>query len=267
MSPSSVSPLSTIEALTFDVFGTVVDWRSTVVEELTLRAFRKLSTELEPRLKSRLEAITEKDWATFAQQWRNSYKTFCSTFNAEHDAWKSVDQHHHDSLIELLNAWELGGLYSSAEIQSLSLVWHRLNPWPDSPEGVQKLGELTNTATLSNGNAALVRDLNDFGGLGFHLLLSAETFRAYKPNAVVYHGAVERLGAEPGQVAMVAAHLSDLQAARSCGLRTIYVERPHEEDWGKDEDRYKDATQWVDMWVTHEEGGLLEVARRLDAIL
>jgi 2-haloacid dehalogenase len=267
MSPGSISPLSEIEALTFDVFGTVVDWRSSITEELTLRAYRKLSADLPSGLKSRLESITEEDWGKFAQQWRNSYKAFCGNFDPERDAWRSVDDHHYDSLVELLKTWELEGLYSDAEMKSLSLAWHRLTPWPDSSAGIHELGKLAHTATLTNGNLALVRDLNDFGNLGFQVLFSAETFKAYKPNPVVYRGAVEKLYVEPHQVAMVAAHLNDLQAARSCGLRTIYVERPQEEDWGRDEDRYKEARQWVDLWISQEEEGLVEVAKRLDTIL
>lgn len=116
---------------------------------------------------------------------------------------------------------------------------------------------------MSNGNLALLRDLDDFGSLGFHKLLSAEMFGAYKPNPAVYVGAAREPGLEPCQVAMVAAHLSDLQAARACGLRTIYVERPREEAWDKDGDDYRQARDWVDVWIPEHHDGLVSLARQL----
>ncbi|KAK5992409.1 hypothetical protein PT974_05813 [Cladobotryum mycophilum] len=264
--PSASSPLANVEALAFDIFGTVVDWRSSVTDELTLRGFRKSSAEIPRDLRERLDSMTEGDWARFAQEWRSSYHYLCHSFDPSRDAWKTIDQHHCESLVELLGNWDLAGLFSDSEITSLSLVWHRLNPWPDSPLGIEKLGETYVTATLSNGNGNLLRDLNDFGALGFQKLLSAEMFEAYKPSPIVYNGAVRRLGLEPGKVAMVAAHLGDLHAARECGLRTIYVERPGEESWSKDDDKYKEARDWVDLWVSEEEDGLLTVVKKLSEL-
>ncbi|KND91529.1 hypothetical protein TOPH_03617 [Tolypocladium ophioglossoides CBS 100239] len=266
MSPEAPAPLSCVKALTFDVFGTVVDWRTSVTEELALRAHRKhAATDLSPTLRSRLEGLTPDDWARFAQAWRDSYGAFTRSFDPARDVWKTIDAHHRDSLADLLRGWGLDGLYTDAEVESLSLVWHRLRPWPDAADGLSALGTkggLT-TTTLSNGNIALLRDLDDFGSLGFHRLLSAETFRAYKPNPATYLGAARELGLEPSEVAMVAAHLGDLQAARSCGLRTIYVERPQEEAWGKDDEKYQQAREWVDLWISEQEDGLVSLARRL----
>ncbi|KAF4995772.1 hypothetical protein FDECE_12690 [Fusarium decemcellulare] len=266
MPPASVSPLTEVKALTFDVFGTVVDWRSSVVEELYLRAFRKLSSDLPQHLKSRIESLTEEDWGRFAQEWRRSYGAFTKNFDPEKDTWKNIDQHHHDSLVDLLKAWNLTGLYTPSEIESLSLVWHRLKPWSDSSDGIQKLGKTRKTSTLSNGNVSLLGDLNDFGNLGFQVILSAEKFKAYKPNPAVYLGAAHELGVKPHEVAMVAAHLGDLQGARSCGLRTIYIERPREEDWGRDDERYQRAKEWVDLWITEEEYGFVALARKLEEL-
>ena len=156
------------------------------------------------------------------------------------------------------------------EVRDLSLVWHRLRPWDDSAEGLRRLRAAgLVTATLSNGNRELLRDLDAHGGLGFARIVSAADFGAYKPDPRVYRGAVAALGFQndddgnPGSVAMAAAHLGDLAGARACGLRTIYVERPGEEAWSPDEDRYQEARGWVDMWVSEGEGGFLEVARRL----
>ncbi|KAF5665859.1 hypothetical protein FHETE_6498 [Fusarium heterosporum] len=266
MSPGTISPLSKVKALTFDVFGTVVDWRSSVTEELTLRAFRKASSDLDQDLKTRLQSLTEEDWGKFAQEWRNSYGRFTRGFDPEKHTWKTIDQHHHDSLVELLEAWNLTGLYSPSEIESLSLVWHRLTPWDDSSEGIQKLGKAYKTSTLSNGNVSLLRDLDDYGNLGFQHLLSAEKFGAYKPNPTVYSGAVRELGLESHQVAMVAAHLNDLDAARACGLRTVYVERPREEAWGTDDEKYQQAKEWVDVWITEDDQGFLTLAQKLEEL-
>lgn len=263
MSPSAISPLTEVKALTFDVFGTVVNWRSTVTEELYLRAYRKLSADIPDSLKAKLERLSESDWGRFAQAWRESYAHFTRSFDPERDAWKSVDQHHHDSLVRLLDEWELEGLYSEAEVESLSLVWHRLAPWDDSSQGLARLRSRYTVATLSNGNTSLLRDLCDFGSLGFQRLLSAETFGVYKPDPQTYLGAARELGLEPAQVAMVAAHLGDLQEARKCGLRTIYVERMQEEAWDKQDDRFQDARGWVDLWIAEDEDGFEALARKL----
>ncbi|RGP81696.1 haloacid type ii [Fusarium longipes] len=266
MSPGAISPLTKVKGLTFDVFGTTVDWRSTVTEELTLRAFRKTSSDIDQDLKARIQNLTEEDWGRFAQEWRKSYGKFTQGFDPEKHTWKTIDQHHYDSLVELLKAWNLSGLYSPSEVNSLSLVWHRLVPWDDSSAGLEKLGKTYKTSTLSNGNVSLLKDLNDFGNLGFQNLLSAEKFGAYKPNPRVYTGAVRELGLEPDEVAMVAAHLSDLAAARACGLRTVYIERPREEDWVEDDERYQQAKEWVDLWITADDEGFLTLVQKLEEL-
>ncbi|KAH7148627.1 HAD-like domain-containing protein [Dactylonectria macrodidyma] len=263
MSSRESSPLTKVKALVIDVFGTTVDWRSAVTEELILRVFRKASSDITADLKSRLQALTEDDWRRFAQDWHNSYGVFVRTFNPETDTWKTVDQHHYDSLVSLLDSRNLTGLFTASELQSLSLVWHRLPPWNDTADGLEKLGETYTTCTLSNGNTNLLRDLDDFGSLGFQRFFSAENFRAYKPNPAVYLGATHELGLEPEEVALVAAHLSDLEAARACGLRTIYVERPGEEEWKPTGEQYQGAKEWVDLWIEEEEDGFVTLAHKL----
>ncbi|KAH8169182.1 haloacid dehalogenase-like hydrolase domain-containing protein [Sarocladium implicatum] len=276
MSPGTISPLASIKALTFDVFGTVVDWRTSVIDELTLRAHRKLTSpasNLSPSLRTKLED-SPPDWARFAQAWRDSYGAFTKGFDAERDEWKTVDEHHRESLVRLLREYDLEGMYSEAEVESLSLVWHRLMPWEDSSKGLRMLKSEGGyqLATLSNGNTALLSDLVDFSpdGLAFDKLLSAETFGAYKPDPRTYRGAVEALLGEwegrMGEVAMVAAHLGDLQAARGLGMRTVYVEREGEEAWGEEEERYKEAKEWVDLWIGLGEGGFESVARHLKTV-
>lgn len=275
MSASDHPPdaLKGVKALTFDVFGTVVDWRTSVEDALLSALAAKLASpdfqSLPPGLQQRARALADPhaaDWApTFAQQWRDAYSSFTRSFRAGETPWKDIDAHHHDSLVELLDKWELSGLYTPAEVRELSLAWHRLQPWPDASEGLAALQALgLVTATLSNGNTALLTDLDAYGALGFDKIISAEDFKAYKPDPSTYLGAADKIGVRPGEVAMVAAHLGDLDTARSNGLRTIYVERAQEEGWGVEEARYLAAKEWVDLWVgVDASGGFVEVARRL----
>ncbi|KAH9906708.1 haloacid dehalogenase [Xylariomycetidae sp. FL2044] len=282
--PSPPDSLKHIKALTFDVFGTVVDWRSTVIRELTQKAHELITaapesnSALSPALRSRLQSA---DWARFAQEWRDSYGVFTRTFEPGRTAWKDVDAHHYDSLVSLLEKWELADAFFRAGdddgdddddddeaggvLRDLSLVWHRLAPWPDAAEGIRRLGTTGGlvTSTLSNGNRSLLADLDASGGLGFRRLISTADFGAYKPHPSTYLGAARALGCAPREVAMVAAHLGDLAAARSCGLRTIYVEREREEAWDAGEARYREARGWVDLWIRQDEEGFVEVARRL----
>lgn len=255
------------KALTFDVFGTVVDWRKTVTATLISRAAAKVSssshsTNISPEVQKRLSELTDDSWAEFAMQWRISYYLFTHQYNPDTDPWRDIDTHHRISLIELLKQWGLEGLYSEDEVEDLSKVWHFLDPWSDSSAGLHKLGTKFITSSLSNGNQSLLKDLDEHGNLGFEVLQSGADFGAYKPHPNVYLGAAKKLGLEPGEVAMVAAHLGDLKGARGCGFKTIYVERKQEESWKPDEEQYKEARTWVDMWVTESEDGFVEVARR-----
>jgi 2-haloacid dehalogenase len=255
------------KALAFDVFGTVVNWRETVTSTLIYSAAAKVSSssrsaDLSPEVRLQLAKLTDQDWARFAQEWRNSYKAFVRGFVPGKSEWRDIDTHHQVSLTDLLRKWNLESLYTDDEVQDLSLVWHSLQPWPDSSEGIHLLNKQFTTSTLSNGNQSLLKDLNDHGKLGFSKLQSSADFKAYKPHPRVYQGAAEALGLDPAEIAMVAAHLSDLRAARACGFRTIYVEREREEDWSPQQDEYRDAQTWVDMWVAEGEKGFVEVAER-----
>ena len=192
--------------------------------------------------------------------------------SGEHAApFKAVDQHHHDSLVSLIKDHHLEGLWGEDEISKISRIWHFLIPWPDSPHGLQALNELgLQTCTLSNGNLSLLKDMAEFARLPWTHIFSSEHFGAYKPSPEVYLGAAKKLGLQPGECAMVAAHLGDLKVARECGLKTIYVEREHEESWDKEKIEAATAEGWTDFWVGLEDGedgkrGFLEVARRLTA--
>ncbi|KAI3325901.1 haloacid dehalogenase [Xylariaceae sp. AK1471] len=264
---TGIDQLESVKALTFDVFGTVVDWRSTVHSELIKRARDKIASPafgtLPESLQSRLREIPDEGWGRFAQEWRASYGEFTWNFVPGETEWKDIDTHHYDSLKQLLQKWDVAGVYTDDELRSLSLTWHYLRPWDDSALGIQRLGTRYVTATLSNGNRSLVEDLNSHGSLGFKRIISAADFGAYKPHSSTYLGAVDTIGCRPNEVAMVAAHLGDLCGARANGLRTIYVERDREEDWSQDDDRWKDARGWVDLWISQEEEGFVELAQRL----
>ena len=252
------------KAFTFDVFGTVVNWRKTLISALITSAEAKLSSpsSLSPETQKVLAQFSASHWADFAQEWRNSYMKFVIGYKPNEDEWLDIDTHHRQSLVSILKTHGLDELYDADEIEKLSKIWHFLEPWKDSADGLRRLGTKCVTSTLSNGNHSLLRDLNEFGKLGFQTLQSAEDFKAYKPHSSVYEGACKKLGLNAGEVAMVAAHLGDLKYARATGMRTIYVEREREEGLDPESDEYAYAKTWVDMWITKEEDGLVEVAKR-----
>ncbi|RMZ87453.1 hypothetical protein DV736_g5319, partial [Chaetothyriales sp. CBS 134916] len=246
------------KALLTDVFGTVVDWRGTVVKYLIVSAQKALDAPLSSTPGATREAATQVSWPDFAQRWRASYYHFTRSYDSDKGPFKSVDQHHLDALIELVQDCKIQSLWTDDQLKEISMIWHALDPWPDSSRGLRILNDKFITATLSNGNTALLSDLAKHGSLKYTHLLGAEDFKAYKPHPSVYLGAAERLGLEPSQCALVAAHLSDLAAARKCGYQTIYIDRQGEEEW----EHIKAARQWVDMWIDIDQGGFEEVARR-----
>ena len=212
------------------------------------------------------------DWAAFAQEWRSSYHQFTHTQvnRASNEAviFKTVDDHHHDSLHALLVKYEISGLWTDEEVFVISRVWHFLDGWPDCSLGLQALKDHGFIlCTLSNGNRSLLQDLAEFASLPWTHVFSAEDFRAYKPDPSVYLGACKNLDLEPQQCALVAAHLNDLQAAEKCGLQTIYIERENEEFWPAASVAEARRARWIDMWIGLNEkahgGGILEAAMRL----
>lgn len=261
------------KALLFDVFGTVVDWRTTVTERLEKRSSEALnsgSRPIAPTVRTKCAAV---DWPTFAQEWRNSYYAFTRDQARRRDddeplAFKTVDEHHLDSLRALLDRYGIAELWTDGQVLELSRTWHHLDAWPDSSRGLGALREHGFViCTLSNGNVELLTDMAAHARLPWTHVFSAEMFGAYKPHPSVYTSACRELGLEPAQCAMVAAHLADLQAARGCELRTIYVERAREEAWSTGEVEDAKRRGWVDMWVSVGDdgvgGGILEIARNL----
>ncbi|KAJ5591731.1 uncharacterized protein N7459_002100 [Penicillium hispanicum] len=256
---------NSLQILFFDTFGTVVEWRSCIIKALSAAAQQALADpnkKLPAEVRNRASALTMHDWGCLAEEWRNSYTIFTSTFDLSQE-FVLVDQHHYTALQDLLQLRGFGELFGDSELWELALCWHRLDPWPDSVLGLELLNSRFATSTLSNGNVSLLQDLVQHGALPFSRIVSAENFGAYKPSPRVYHGAANLLGREPSQCALVAAHLKDLQAAKACGFQTIYVERELEEAWSAEQIARAKAEGFVDIWVGIDSGGFVEVARQL----
>jgi 2-haloacid dehalogenase len=201
-----------VKALAFDVFGTVVDWRGSII---------RAGTEWAENKGLRI------DWGKFADRWRAGYGPAMDKVRKGTLPWTKLDTLHRMILDELLGEYDIHTL-SEEEKESWNQVWHRLTPWPDSIPGLTKLKQKYVLATLSNGNVSLLVDMAKHAGLPWDVVLSAELFHHYKPDREVYLGAAELLGCKPSEVMMVAAHVGDLKAARACGLRTGFVPRPNE---------------------------------------
>jgi 2-haloacid dehalogenase len=204
--------LSDVRALTFDVFGTCVDWRSGVAAEA-----RRLGA---------LHGV-HADWERLADAWRALYVPSMDRVRRGELPWTNFDRLHRLSLDQVLRDVGAEG-FGVAARDELTLAWEHLPPWPDAAPGLARLARRFTVATLSNGNQSQQAALIRFGGLPFQRLLSAEDVRHYKPDPQVYLGAASALGLEAGQVMMVAAHKSDLRAAQTVGMRTAFVERPLE---------------------------------------
>ena len=244
-----------------------MDWRITVTDHLSIRASSALNSptrSIPAPVRSSAAAVS---WASFAQDWRDSYTRFCSNYDPS-STFVSVDQHHQSSLKDLIVERGLEGLWSAEEMLDISRIWHHLTPWVDSVQGLKELDKQgTITCTLSNGNISLLQDLVTHANLHFTHLFSAETFKAYKPDRRTYVGAVEKLGLERQDCAMVAAHLGDLNAARKLGLSTVYIERKGEEAWSKAEVEKTREEGWVNVWIGMDEasevGGVMALAEIL----
>jgi 2-haloacid dehalogenase len=206
-----------IKALVFDVFGTVVDWRSSLIREGELLGARK-------GLKA--------DWPAFADAWRAGYRPAMDRVMRGDQGWANIDKLHREILDSLLPKFSLTGL-DEAEKQHLNLAWHRLMPWPDSVPGLNRLKTRYVIATLSNGNISLLVDMAKHAGLPWDTVLSGELINKYKPDLEVYRMAARLLGVETGELMLVAAHPPDLKAAQRAGLRAGYVPRPLEHGPGK----------------------------------
>ncbi|UXA13747.1 haloacid dehalogenase type II [Mycobacterium sp. SMC-8] len=231
-----------IRALAFDVFGTVVDWRSSVISELAEFGCRN---------------GVSADWQRFADDWRAGYAPAMDRVRTGELPWTRLDDLHRGRLVELLAG--AGITVSDNEIDELNRAWHRLDPWPDSVAGLMRLKRRFVITTLSNGNVSLLTNMARHAGLPWDCVLSAEIFRHYKPDRQAYLGCAEILDVGPGELMLVAAHPSDLRAARDAGLATAYVHRPLE----RGPDRTPDRPAACEFDVTADD--FLDLAEKLGA--
>ena len=205
-------PVGDVKALIFDVFGTVVDWRGSIIEQSA--AFGQARG-------------IERDWAAFADAWRGKYRPFMDKVRTGELPWTNLDALHRMALEEVLAEFAIDGL-TDGEKAEVNFFWHRLRPWADAAPGLYRLKHRYIIAPMSNGNIALMTNMAKNGGLPWDCILGAEVARHYKPDPESYLTAVALLGLTPEQVMMTAAHQGDLLAAQKVGLRAGFVPRPME---------------------------------------
>lgn len=204
--------MAEIKALVFDVFGTVVDWHGSVAREVRGLAKDK---------GLRINAIK------FARAWRGGYRPAMDRVRSGEATFAKIDVMHRAILDDVLQQFRVTTL-TEAEKFHLNRVWHRLKPWPDSVRGLKRLKSQFVISTLSNGNTGLLVNMAKNGGLPWDCVLSSDTFGHFKPDPEMYLGAADRLDVQPGELMMVASHKHDLRAAAKCGLKTAFIQRPHE---------------------------------------
>jgi 2-haloacid dehalogenase len=228
-----------IKACVFDIFGTTVDWRSSVSRDLAQFAQQK--------------GIRDIDWVQFADEWRQLYQPSMEEVRSGHRPWTILDVLHRESLAKLIGRYAIAGL-TDAEIDHVNRAWHRLDPWPDVVEGLTRLKRRMIIAPCSNGNIALMVNMAKRAGLPWDCILGAETARTYKPMPEAYLAACRHLGLPPAEVMLVAAHNGDLNAAKAQGLATGFVPRPTEHGLGQKTDLVADegavdvaASSFVDL--------------------
>lgn len=225
------------KALAFDTFGTVVDWRSSIIAEL--EAFGESHG-------------VQADWPVLADSWRKGYLPAMDRVRRGELPWTKIDDLHRMILEDLLGA---AGVTSVCveDVDQLNRAWHRLDPWPDSVAGLTRLKERFTITTLSNGNFSLLTNMAKRAGLPWDCVISAELFHHYKPDREAYLGCADLLDVPPDELMLVAAHPGDLRAAQQAGLRAAYVTRPLEYGPNQREHRITDgefdftATDFLDL--------------------
>ena len=196
------------KVIAFDIFGTVVDWHGSIANEV-----KKLNLQV--------------DANEFATAWRKGYQPAMARVRSGELPWTKIDDLHRIILNQILHDFGLKTLNESDK-NHLNRVWHRLNPWPDSVQGLTQLKSKFTIVTLSNGNLSLLANMAKHGSLPWDLILSAEVFKPYKPDPETYLGVAEIFDLSPHEVMLAAAHKDDLLAAHRCGLQTAFIERPLE---------------------------------------
>jgi 2-haloacid dehalogenase len=207
------------KALLFDVFGTLVDWRTSIA--------RESEQVLKPL------GVTA-DWLAFADAWRGEYQGAMDQVRDGHIPFCKLDILHRRNLELIMPRFNISGIAENA-LQYLNLAWHRLDAWPDVPPGMSRLRRRHLLAPCSNGNISLMVDLARRNGIHWDAILGSEIAGDYKPKPGVYLASCAAFDLAPGECMMVAAHSKDLQHAAACGLRTAHIARPNEHGPGKGE--------------------------------
>ena len=201
-----------VKALVFDVFGTIVDWRGSLIADLSaFGAARGIAA----------------DWPALVDAWRGAYAPSMDRVRRGARPWAPLDVLHRETLDRLVREFGIAGL-DEAALRHINRGWHRLRPWPDAVAGLTRLKGRFIIAPLSNGNVALLTAMAKQAGLPWDAIFGADLFRHYKPDPETYLGACALLDLPPAEVMMVAAHNADLAAARALGLRTAFFPRPAE---------------------------------------
>lgn len=212
--------LGVVRAIVFDTFGTIVDWRTSLIK--SLEGFGQTMA---------LEAA----WGRLVDRWRAAYKPNLDRVRTGELDWTILDQLHYSALVQLLPEFGIASLPES-DLRYLTDCWHRLSPWPDAVEGLRRLRRKYIIGPLSNGNLSLLVDLAKFAELPWDVVFGADMFRHYKPDPETYLGVCGFLRLRPEQVMMAAAHNYDLAAAQALGLRTAFIPRPREHGPGQTTD-------------------------------
>lgn len=217
-----------MKAIVFDVFGTIVDWRSSLIHQ-----FNELEKDLGIELPSEV----------LADQWRQLYAPSMDRVRRGEIPWTVLDDLHRESLVTLLNQHEIA--LDKATIDRVNYFWHQLEPWPDVPHGLQRLKEHTIIATLTNGNVSLMVDVARHAKLPWDMIFCAELFEHYKPDSEVYLGACRLLRLPPEEVMLCAAHNADLRAARALGMKTAFI--PRRTEYGPQQSKDLEAEEAWDF--------------------
>ena len=230
-----------VKALLFDTFGTIVDWRGSIMRHGARFAAR--------------EAIDGVDWQAFALAWRAGYQPGMEKVRSGERGWTTIDTIHRERLDEILIDFDIADRVDEAKRVEMNLWWHQLDPWPDSVPGLRRLAGKYIIGPLSNGSTPLLVNMAKRAGIPWDVIASSDATRAYKPQPAAYLNACSALGLPPGEVMMCAAHNDDLDAARDQGMATAYINRPDE--YGPDQIKDFGATDEWDI-ITDHVGGIAD---------
>lgn len=230
-----------VKALLFDTFGTIVDWRGSIIRHGARFAAR-----------NGIEGI---DWQAFALAWRAGYQPGMEKVRSGARGWTTIDTIHRERLDEILVDFGIAERCGEDLRVEMNLWWHQLDPWPDSVPGLRRLSRAYIIGPLSNGSTPLLVAMAKRAGIPWDVIASSDATHAYKPQPEAYLNACSALGMQPGQVMMCAAHNDDLDAARAQGMRTAYINRPDE--YGPEQSRDFGATDKWDI-ITDHVGGIAD---------